>query len=62
MSHRTYQSWLVPLVVRVLSSANTASYVNRSWVPHDEGALAQSTEFCGENSHTETSTRSARVG
>jgi hypothetical protein len=39
MSHRAYQSWLFPLVVWVLSTAYTASYVNRG-VPHDEGALA----------------------
>ena len=44
MSHRAYQSWLVPLVVWVLSTVYAASYLNRGWVPHDEGAFAQSAE------------------
>ncbi len=44
MSPRARQSWLVPLVVWVLSTAYMASYINRGWVPHDEGALAQSAE------------------
>lgn len=44
MSPRARQSWLVLLVAWVLSTAYMASYINRGWVPHDEGALAQSAE------------------
>ena len=38
------ERWLVFLVVWAVSVAYMASHLNRGWVPHDEGAFAQSAE------------------
>ena len=36
--------WLVPLAVWALSLGYMASHLNRGWIPHDDGAFAQSAE------------------
>jgi hypothetical protein len=44
VSRETRNWWLVLILIWIVSGIYTASLLNRGWVPHDEGTIAQSAD------------------
>src|SRR3954464_8499212 len=42
--HFTSRTWIILVVVLLISAAYAAFYLNRGWIPHDDGAFALSAQ------------------